>query len=122
MSGADEVSGSAKNFVTRTGQHFGYSYMRTCEGYLVQHIAEAYNLKLDKNMRGQYEDIRQNGMAEMPSYIALKAGLLLFAEETTVIRHADFERDPTRYESKIVQTRYGLLRCREWNYGPDHRR
>jgi hypothetical protein len=66
---------------------------------LAHDLAEAYTLKLtDKE---SFETARNSGMVEMPSSLAIRAGLLLFKNENETMKHQKFLEDPSHYESSI---------------------
>ena len=69
------------------------------EKNLAHDLAEAYTLKLtDKE---NFEKARNSGMVEMPSSLAIRAGLLLFKNENETMKHQNFLEDPSHYESSI---------------------
>jgi hypothetical protein len=69
------------------------------ETHLAHDLAEAYTLKLTDKKR--FETARNSGMVEMPSSLAIRAGLLLFKNENETMKHQKFLEDPSHYESSI---------------------
>jgi hypothetical protein len=74
-------------------------HRESLEYNLVRDIAGAYTLKIDENKK--FERARHRGMLEAPSDLALKAGLILFRNESDqdYIKHKDLQANPEKYES-----------------------
>jgi len=71
------------------------------EDNLARDIAEAYTLKLTE--KNTFETARHLGRAEMPSSLAIRAGLVLFTNESgkEYIKNTKFLKNPSEYESSI---------------------
>ena len=68
------------------------------ENDVVRDIAQAYTLKM--NEKKKFATARHRGMVEVPSDLALEAGLILFRNESDpdYIKHKDFQANPAEYE------------------------
>jgi hypothetical protein len=68
------------------------------EKQLASDLAEAYTLKLTN--RQSFQSARNSGMVEMPSNLAIRAGLLLFKNGSSeYLKHKEFLKNPSQYES-----------------------
>ena len=75
----------------------GSASYSSCEEYLVQDLAQAFILKSED--RDSFNNARHSGMVELPSELAIKAGLMIFGGDRTAVRHKSFVQNPTLYES-----------------------
>ena len=80
------------------------SFSPPWEVSLAHDIADAYALKLsDKKKFARQSRL---GMAQMPSNLAIRSGLILFRNALRVITHEQFQMSPTKYESSA-----GMVYC-----------
>ena len=70
------------------------------ERSLVRDLANAYTFKLQD--RESFDRAKNIGMVEMPSELAIRAGLMLYRNETTILKDKkSFMENPTLYESNV---------------------
>jgi hypothetical protein len=69
------------------------------ENDLARDIAQAYTLKMEQKQK--FVTAKHRGMVEVPSDLALKAGIIMFRNESDpdYIKHKDFQANPAKYES-----------------------
>ena len=80
------------------------SFSPPWEGSLAHDIADAYALKLSHKKKFKRQS--RLGMAQMPSNLAIRSGLILFRNALRVITHEQFQMSPTKYESSA-----GMVYC-----------
>jgi hypothetical protein len=83
----------------KTIQHHPSALVESClEKQLASDLAEAYILKITDPK--SFKLATNSGMVEMPSDLAIRAGLLLFKNESSeYMKHKEFLKNPSQYES-----------------------